>query len=181
MGKARSVPTAADFERMLRKVALRVTCPRVAALSAVHDHLHAGTDSITGSSARTSVSRPARLSTTCRAHLPPRLARRGRPAPRGRPHPPTSPPGAPPTAPRRGLRPGGQGQPPPPPAPVVRCRRWGDRRYALPDRVRGPRLHHRQIEVIYCANVPSVLRPPLASPAAEPTSTAISQKKNSEP
>jgi len=33
---------------MLRKVALRVTCPRVAALSAVHDHLHAGTDSITG-------------------------------------------------------------------------------------------------------------------------------------
>jgi Fur family transcriptional regulator, stress-responsive regulator len=40
------VPTAADFERMLRGVALRVTRPRVAVLSAVHDHPHADTDSI---------------------------------------------------------------------------------------------------------------------------------------
>src|ERR687893_2133433 len=44
----RSVPTASDFERMLRGVALRVTRPRVAVLSAVHDHPHADTDSIIG-------------------------------------------------------------------------------------------------------------------------------------
>jgi Fur family ferric uptake transcriptional regulator len=42
------VPTASDFERMLRAVALRVTRPRVAVLSAVHDHSHADTDSIIG-------------------------------------------------------------------------------------------------------------------------------------
>ncbi len=40
------MPTTADFERMLRGVALRVTRPRVAVLSAVHDHPHADTDSI---------------------------------------------------------------------------------------------------------------------------------------
>jgi Fur family transcriptional regulator, stress-responsive regulator len=44
----RSVPTASDFERMLRGAALRVTRPRVAVLSAVHDHPHADTDSIIG-------------------------------------------------------------------------------------------------------------------------------------
>jgi Fe2+ or Zn2+ uptake regulation protein len=37
-----------EFERMLRGVALRVTRPRVAVLSAVHDHPHADTDSIIG-------------------------------------------------------------------------------------------------------------------------------------
>jgi Fur family ferric uptake transcriptional regulator len=42
------VPTNADFEEMLRGVALRVTRPRVAVLSAVHDHPHADTDSIIG-------------------------------------------------------------------------------------------------------------------------------------
>jgi Fe2+ or Zn2+ uptake regulation protein len=42
------VPTSLDFERMLRGVALRVTRPRVAVLSAVHDHPHADTDSIIG-------------------------------------------------------------------------------------------------------------------------------------
>jgi Fe2+ or Zn2+ uptake regulation protein len=40
------VPTTSDFERMLRGAALRVTRPRVAVLSAVHDHPHADTDSI---------------------------------------------------------------------------------------------------------------------------------------
>jgi Fur family ferric uptake transcriptional regulator len=40
------VPTAADLERMLRDVALRVTRPRVAVLAAVHDHPHADTDSL---------------------------------------------------------------------------------------------------------------------------------------
>jgi Fur family transcriptional regulator, stress-responsive regulator len=40
------VPTTEDFERMLRDAALRVTRPRVAVLSAVHDHPHADTDSI---------------------------------------------------------------------------------------------------------------------------------------
>jgi Fur family ferric uptake transcriptional regulator len=47
-GKLRRVPTKADFERMLRGVALRVTRPRVAVLSAVHDHPHADTESIIG-------------------------------------------------------------------------------------------------------------------------------------
>jgi len=40
------VPTTADFECMLREVVLRVTRPRVAVLSAVHEHPHADTDSI---------------------------------------------------------------------------------------------------------------------------------------
>jgi Fur family transcriptional regulator, stress-responsive regulator len=40
------VPTTADFEHMLREVALRVTRPREAVLSAVHDHPHADTHSI---------------------------------------------------------------------------------------------------------------------------------------
>jgi Fur family transcriptional regulator, stress-responsive regulator len=40
------VPTTSDFERMLRGAALRVTRPRVAVLSAVHDHPHADTDTI---------------------------------------------------------------------------------------------------------------------------------------
>jgi Fur family transcriptional regulator, stress-responsive regulator len=42
------VPTTSDFERMLRGAALRVTRPRVAVLSAVHDHPHAETESIIG-------------------------------------------------------------------------------------------------------------------------------------
>ncbi|WP_215544568.1 Fur family transcriptional regulator [Amycolatopsis sp. CA-230715] len=37
-----------DFESMLRGAALRVTRPRVAVLSAVHEHSHADTDSIIG-------------------------------------------------------------------------------------------------------------------------------------
>jgi Fe2+ or Zn2+ uptake regulation protein len=40
------MPTAADFEGMLRGASLRVTRPRVAVLSAVRDHPHANTDSI---------------------------------------------------------------------------------------------------------------------------------------
>jgi Fur family transcriptional regulator, stress-responsive regulator len=44
--RLRDVPTGSEFERMLRAVALRVTRPRVAVLSAVHDHPHADTDSI---------------------------------------------------------------------------------------------------------------------------------------
>ena len=35
-----------DFERLLRGASLRVTRPRVAVLSAVHDHPHADTDSV---------------------------------------------------------------------------------------------------------------------------------------
>jgi Fe2+ or Zn2+ uptake regulation protein len=42
------VSTTSDYERMLREAALRVTRPRVAVLSAVHDHPHADTDSIIG-------------------------------------------------------------------------------------------------------------------------------------
>ena len=40
------MPSTSDFERMLRGAALRVTRPRLAVLSAVHDHPHADTDSI---------------------------------------------------------------------------------------------------------------------------------------
>ncbi|WP_236793714.1 Fur family transcriptional regulator [Amycolatopsis sp. GM8] len=40
------MPTTSDFERMLRGAALRVTRPRLAVLSAVHDHPHADTGSI---------------------------------------------------------------------------------------------------------------------------------------
>ncbi|MCO1574407.1 transcriptional repressor [Crossiella sp. NPDC003009] len=42
------MPTTSDFERMLRGVSLRVTRPRLAVLSAVHEHPHADTDSILG-------------------------------------------------------------------------------------------------------------------------------------
>ncbi|MGY1746442.1 Fur family transcriptional regulator [Blastococcus sp. SYSU D00695] len=41
-------PTARDLERALRAADLRVTRPRLAVLSAVHDHPHADTDSIIG-------------------------------------------------------------------------------------------------------------------------------------
>jgi Fe2+ or Zn2+ uptake regulation protein len=40
------VPTAEDFQQMLRGAALRVTRPRVAVLTAVDAHPHADTDSI---------------------------------------------------------------------------------------------------------------------------------------
>ncbi|WWW16450.1 Fur family transcriptional regulator [Nocardia vulneris] len=40
------MPTAMEFQQMLRGVSLRVTAPRVAVLSAVHEHPHADTDSI---------------------------------------------------------------------------------------------------------------------------------------
>jgi Fe2+ or Zn2+ uptake regulation protein len=40
------VPRTLDVERMLRGAALRVTRPRVAVLTAVHEHPHADTDSI---------------------------------------------------------------------------------------------------------------------------------------
>ena len=48
MGNTSQVPTTSDFERLLRGAALRVTRPRVAVLTAVHDHPHAETDSIIG-------------------------------------------------------------------------------------------------------------------------------------
>ncbi len=46
MVKTAGVPTTSDHERVLRGVGLRVTRPRLAVLSAVHDHPHADTDSI---------------------------------------------------------------------------------------------------------------------------------------
>jgi Fur family transcriptional regulator, stress-responsive regulator len=42
------VPTTTDAEHLLRGASLRVTRPRVAVLTAVHDHPHADTDSIIG-------------------------------------------------------------------------------------------------------------------------------------
>lgn len=40
------MPTTADLERRLREADLRVTRPRVAVLSAIHEHPHSDTDSI---------------------------------------------------------------------------------------------------------------------------------------
>jgi Fur family ferric uptake transcriptional regulator len=48
MGKARSVPATSELERLLRGADLRVTRPRLAVLTAVHDHPHADTESIIG-------------------------------------------------------------------------------------------------------------------------------------
>lgn len=42
------MPGVEHYERMLRDADLRVTRPRVAVLSAVHDHPHADTDSVIG-------------------------------------------------------------------------------------------------------------------------------------
>jgi len=42
------VPPTPDVEQLLRGVALRVTRPRVAVLTAVHDHPHADTDTLIG-------------------------------------------------------------------------------------------------------------------------------------
>ena len=46
MVDTRSVPSTSDFERMLRGAGLRVTRPRMAVLSAAHDHPHSDTDSL---------------------------------------------------------------------------------------------------------------------------------------
>ena len=46
MSKTGGVPTTAELEAMLRRVALRVTRPRTAVLGAVHQNPHADTDSI---------------------------------------------------------------------------------------------------------------------------------------
>ena len=40
--------TTADYERQLRRVALRVTAPRLAVLAAVADHPHTDTDTVLG-------------------------------------------------------------------------------------------------------------------------------------
>ena len=48
MGKTAGVRATADFERLLRGADLRVTRPRLAVLTAVHDLPHADTDSIIG-------------------------------------------------------------------------------------------------------------------------------------
>src|SRR5215218_10696117 len=48
MGQTAGVPSTSDYERMLRGASLRVTRPRVAVLSAVHDQPHAPTDSLIG-------------------------------------------------------------------------------------------------------------------------------------
>ena len=42
------MPPTPDVEQLLRGVALRVTRPRVAVLTAVHDHPHADTDTLIG-------------------------------------------------------------------------------------------------------------------------------------
>jgi Fur family transcriptional regulator, stress-responsive regulator len=46
--QTRTVPTRLEVEQLLRGAGLRVTRPRVAVLTALHDHPHADTDSIIG-------------------------------------------------------------------------------------------------------------------------------------
>ena len=46
MGETRTVPSPADAESLLRQAALRVTRPRLAVLTAVHERPHADTDAI---------------------------------------------------------------------------------------------------------------------------------------
>lgn len=46
------MPTTAELKRLLREASLRVTKPRVAVLTAVHEHPHADTDSIIGAARR---------------------------------------------------------------------------------------------------------------------------------
>jgi len=46
--KSSDVPTTSELERLLRGAALRVTRPRLAVLSTVHEHPHADTDTILG-------------------------------------------------------------------------------------------------------------------------------------
>jgi Fe2+ or Zn2+ uptake regulation protein len=48
MGEASEVSASSTYEQQLRSADLRVTRPRVAVLTAVHDHPHADTDSILG-------------------------------------------------------------------------------------------------------------------------------------
>jgi Fur family transcriptional regulator, stress-responsive regulator len=48
MHKTRAVPVTVDAPQLLRGADLRVTRPRVAVLTAVHEHPHADTDSIIG-------------------------------------------------------------------------------------------------------------------------------------
>src|SRR4029079_15714789 len=48
MRQPRAVPTPVELEQSLRGAELRVTRPRVAVLTAVHDHPHADTDTIIG-------------------------------------------------------------------------------------------------------------------------------------
>src|SRR5690349_22180874 len=48
MRQARAMPTTVELEQVLRGAELRVTRPRVAVLTAVHDHPHADTDTIIG-------------------------------------------------------------------------------------------------------------------------------------
>jgi len=48
MDQTSRVPTKSEFERMLRGAALRVTRPRVAVLTAVHEYPHADTEGIIG-------------------------------------------------------------------------------------------------------------------------------------
>jgi Fur family transcriptional regulator, stress-responsive regulator len=47
MGNTAGVPTTTELERLIREAGLRVTRPRISVLTAVHEHPHADTDSIT--------------------------------------------------------------------------------------------------------------------------------------
>jgi len=115
------VPTTSDFERMLRGATLRVTRPRLAVLTAVHEHPHADTDSIIGV-VREDVGEVSHQAVydVLRALTAAGLVRRIQPRF------------------RRALRVADRGQPPPHRVSLMRCgrrRRLRRRHYTLPDRV----------------------------------------------
>ena len=121
----------ADFEQMLRGAGLRVTRPRVAVLSAVHEHPHADTESIIG------VVRADLGDVSHQAVYDVLRALTDRRA--GAADPAVGLGGA--------LRGPGGRQPPPRRLPVVRRhrrRRLRRRRRPVPDRVRRLRLHDRR-------------------------------------
>ena len=62
--KTSNVPTAEDFQQMLKGAALRVTRPRVAVLTAVHAHPHADTDSLMRAARANFPTSPVRPCTT---------------------------------------------------------------------------------------------------------------------
>ena len=125
------MPTASEFEPLLREARLRVTRPRLAVLSAVHDHPHADTDSLIGV-VRADLGEVSHQTVydVLRVLTQVGLVRR------------IQPPGS--TARYESRVADNQ---PPPRVPHVRCRRGRRLRRgydALPDRLGRPRLHDRR-------------------------------------
>ncbi len=165
----RSVPTTSDFERMLRGAALRVTRPRVAVLTAVHDHPHADTDSIIGVVREDlgEVSHQA-VYDVLRALTAAGLVRRIQP-----------------TGLRGALRGAGRGQPPPRRLSVVRCHRrcrLRGRLHPLPDgRPTTRATRSTKPRSSTGADVPSASRQLLPRPAADRRHAQLDTSRATQP